>query len=302
MGIDDHGAVRGIYGTPTEQGSDQGQATENFHVKNAESKVRPVYFGGLKQGSSGGYQSYAPPWDIFGERGNNSDGLPGRPLATGVEAGECPRDDETDLAYSEARSERALEKAERALQEPVEATGVAPQSRLLAANQAQVRRLADYLRLTGHAAQAAARFDSESQARGVDSLLKLGHDRVDQGPCANGDFPAGFLPGGDAQISHQNFPGTASLRRIREHPLRIVIFPPAEQRAQEILAVAKVVIKRPAGNVQPARQAFGRNASVPFVIEGLEPSRDPVVASQFSHMPAPYRLCMVRSGLIRCEH
>ena len=96
--------------------------------------------------------------------------------------------------------------------------------------------------------------------------------------------------------------GSEALRRIREHPLRIVIFPPAEQRAQEILAVAKVVIKRPAGNVQPARQAFGRNASVPFVIEGLEPSRDPVVASQFSHMPAPYRLCMVRSGLIRCEH
>lgn len=66
--IDDHGAVRGIYGAPAEQGSDQGQATENFHVKNAESKVRPVYFGALKQGSSGGYQSYAPPWDVFGER------------------------------------------------------------------------------------------------------------------------------------------------------------------------------------------------------------------------------------------
>ncbi|WP_241116743.1 hypothetical protein [Achromobacter xylosoxidans] len=57
---------------------------------------------------------------------------------------------------SGARSKRALEKAERALQEPVEATGVSPQSRLLAANQAQVRRLADYLRLAGHAAQAAA--------------------------------------------------------------------------------------------------------------------------------------------------
>ena len=84
MRIDDHGTVRGIYGAPAEQGGEQGQATENFHVKNAESKVRPVYFGALKQGSSGGYQSYTPPWDVFGERAATSDGLPGR-LPRGAE-------------------------------------------------------------------------------------------------------------------------------------------------------------------------------------------------------------------------
>lgn len=118
--------------------------------------MRPVYFGGLKQGSSGGYQSYAPPRDVFGGTGgNDSNGPPGR-LPRGSEPARGPRDDGTDSVDSETRSKRSLEKAERALQEAVEATGVAPQSRLLAANQAQVRRLGDQLRLTGYAPQAAA--------------------------------------------------------------------------------------------------------------------------------------------------
>lgn len=58
MRINDHGAIRRVNGTAGQQSGHDGQATENFHMKDSGLKMRAVYCPSLKQGQSGGYRLY----------------------------------------------------------------------------------------------------------------------------------------------------------------------------------------------------------------------------------------------------
>lgn len=59
MRINDHGAIRRVNGTASQQTGHDGQATEDFHMKDPGLKMRAVYCPSLKQGQSGGYRLYA---------------------------------------------------------------------------------------------------------------------------------------------------------------------------------------------------------------------------------------------------
>ncbi|MCD4530347.1 MULTISPECIES: hypothetical protein [Pseudomonas] len=139
------------------------------------------------------------------------------------------------------------------MQETVEASGITPQPSLLATNQAQMGHPTNHFCFAWHMDQAAARSYGEIQSPRVDTLLKFGYQRVVQRPGSDGNFPLRLFLSGNTQVTFQDFTRAATLRRIGEHTVRVVLFPSGQQGADKVFAITEMVIERSASYIQSAR-------------------------------------------------